>query len=309
MNTESATEIDIVTGATHQAWLQRRRGGIGASETPIVLGLKGSRVELYLRKRGELTDRTTTEAMAWGLRLEDDIVDAYQERTGRRVVETQRFAVHPAMPWLLATIDGVTECGRLVEFKAVGHWGNARQLGESGDASTLPDEWVVQVVQGLQIGLACGFLQDDEADVAVFGPGLQLRVYPVRYSDELAAIGAEADRAFWHDHVVRGVMPSELRPADADTFARVFQGDSGETVELDQDVADAARAYQELGDRIRELEDERAIARAHMLREMGDAARGLLPGGWEIRRRVIETRGYTVEPRTQVRLTVKAPGD
>lgn len=295
--------------ATRGEWLESRRGGIGASETPIVLGLKGSQVELYLRKRGELTDDTTSEAMAWGLRLEDDIVDAYQERTGRRIAETQRFAVHPAMPWLLATIDGITECGRLVEFKAVGPWGAARDLGESGDSSTLPDEWVIQVVQGMQIGRSCGFLRHDEADVAVFGPGLQLRVYPVRYSEELAALGAEAARAFWHDHVVRGVMPNDLRPGDAGTLARAFRGCTGETVELDETVSDAARAYHELGARIRELEDERSIAKAHMLREMGNAARGVLPGGWEIRRTVVEAKGYTVEPKSQVRLSVRPPKD
>lgn len=293
--------------ASRREWLQTRRRVIGASELAIVLGLVGSQVKLCLRKWGELPEEETSEEAAWGLRLEDDIAEAYHERTGRRIVETQRFAVHPEMPFLGATIDGLTECGRLVEFKSVGLWGKGADLGDDGDTDTVPDEWICQVNQGMAIGLACGLVTQQEADIAVFGPGLRLRVFTARYSEGLATAGAQAASEFWNNFVAAGVLPPDVQAADAETLVRAYRRDTGEFLELGEDTLDAAVRYRELGDTIRDLERERAKAKAELLMALGDASGATLPGGWEVRRKLVEVKEHAVKASTQVRLMVKEP--
>lgn len=293
--------------ASRPEWLTRRKGGIGASESPIVLGLKPSRLKLYLRKIGELPEDEPSEEMRWGLRLEDDIVDAYQERTGRRVARTQVFGAHPEHEGMIATLDGITECGRVVEFKSVGLYGPARQLGDDGDSETLPDSFVVQVNQQLAIAGALGLADPDEADIVVFGPSLQLRIFAVRRNDDLVAMTADAIRSFMEDHVIPRIPPPELIPDDAETLVRAYRRDSGEILTLGDTALDAAVRYTEIGKAIRELEQERARAKAELLMALGDASGAALPGGWEIRRRLIEVKEHAVKASTQVRLTVKGP--
>lgn len=291
------------------AWLEERRRGIGASETPVVLGLTGSRVKLWLAKTAQLEPEESNEAMEWGLRLEDDIVDAYQARTGRRIAATQQFHAHPDHPRMTATLDGITGCRRVVEFKSVGLYGPGRDLGDDGDSESLPDSWVVQTNQQLAIAGALGIADPDEADVAVFGPGLRLRVYPVRRSDPLIAMAAEAIEAFWRDHVESGIPPEELTAEDAEHVARAFRGETGEMIDrsADADFRDLVEGYARLGETIREAQRDRDRMKAEILMAVGDGAGVLLTGGWEVRRKVVAVKEHLVKASTQVRLTVKEP--
>ncbi|HEX5451234.1 MAG TPA: YqaJ viral recombinase family protein, partial [Candidatus Limnocylindrales bacterium] len=163
---------EITPDRDRAAWLRSRGSGLGGSEAAEALGLTGSRYRLFLRKRGMLDAEEPDDAMRWGLMLEPLIAAEYERRTGERIVGQQRFLRHPEMPWVLGTLDALTESGRVVDFKAVGLYGHGRSLGNDGDSETLPDSWVVQINQYMALARANGEGDGLSADVAVYGPGL-----------------------------------------------------------------------------------------------------------------------------------------
>ena len=102
-------------------WLSWRRGGIGASDAPVVMGLspwqKDS--ELLLLKTGQQAERPANDAMQRGKRLEPVARLAYVQHTG--------IAVEPVCvqsrehPWMRASLDGLSADGRhVVEIKCPG---------------------------------------------------------------------------------------------------------------------------------------------------------------------------------------------
>jgi putative phage-type endonuclease len=94
-------------------WLARRQMGIGASEIAMVLGEApkawGGALSLYARKIGAYErDLSDVEAVFWGNKLEAPILEAYEERTGRRTRKDGLLLRSKAHPWALATLDGRT---------------------------------------------------------------------------------------------------------------------------------------------------------------------------------------------------------
>lgn len=291
--------------ADRTTWLAERRGFIGASESSMLLGLKPSRMRLFLSKTDQLEDDgASTRATRRGLRMEPYIADGFGTITGDPIVATQVVHRHPEWPWVGATIDGVTASGAIVEFKTSGLYGPVRKVDGPDDFEALPDTWTTQGAHQL---LATG---RDSMFFAIVTPDLELHVIgPWRRPESLCSIIADECRSFWHDHVLPGIPPDEIEASDADILSRAFRGETGELLELGGDELMAAEQYHDLGVEIRGLEKERDIAKGRLLLAMGDAAGGTLPGGWSVSRKVI-TSNYEAreaETRTSVRLTVKPP--
>lgn len=287
------------------AWLQERRGFIGASESPILLGLKPSRLRLFLQKTGALAeDGVSTKATRRGLRMEPYIADGFGALTGDPIVATQVVHRHPKSPFIGATIDGVTASGAIVEFKTSGLYGPVRKVDGPDDFEALPPEWLAQ---GAHQMLATG---KQSMMWAVVTPDLELHVIgPWRRPESLIEIIARECRAFWEGHILPGIPPDELDASDAEPLARAFREETGEVLELGDDEERAARAYHDLGIEIRALEKDRDAAKARLLLALGDAAGGTLPSGWQVGRKVItsEYPAREAETRTSVRLFVKEP--
>jgi putative phage-type endonuclease len=288
--------------ADHDAWLAERRKGIGASEMPIVLGLTGSRLQVYLDKLGLLPPGKPTAAMRRGLKWEPYIAAEWGEITGDPIVERQRFVRHPAIPWCLATIDGVTESGRRVEMKMIGPHGLVRAVEGPDDVECLPEPFIVQAHHQM--------LADDVDEVwfALLMPDHEVYpVGPLRRDEDLIDVIREAGTDFWFDHVVAGVPPEDIKPEDAGTLGRAYRGQLGGWLVLGHDIAEAAYQYKSLGQQINELQRDRDVAKARMLLALENSGGADLPGGWSVERRVVQVKGHFVEESTQVRLTVKEP--
>lgn len=103
----------VCTADDRERWLGERQGGIGASEIAMVLGEApkawGGAFALYARKVGAYErDLSDVEAVFWGNKLEAPILEAYQERTGRRTRKDGLLLRSKAHPWALCTLDGRT---------------------------------------------------------------------------------------------------------------------------------------------------------------------------------------------------------
>lgn len=106
-------------------WYDKRNLGIGASEAAACLGESPwcSARELFERKSNPAAfDPLEGEHLEWGHRLEGPIAEAYQERTGRSYQCAQQLLRSTKYPWMLATLDGLTDCNEADEGCAIISW-------------------------------------------------------------------------------------------------------------------------------------------------------------------------------------------
>lgn len=104
-----------------EAWYSRRRGLITASDAPAALGVKpfpsfsGCPRSECLKKKVSGSFQGNIFC-AHGIRLEDEARDLAAAALGVKIMDVG-LLVHPDLPWLGASPDGVTTCGRAVEIK------------------------------------------------------------------------------------------------------------------------------------------------------------------------------------------------
>ena len=121
----AAFEI-IADSSRREHWLEMRKAGLGASDSPAVLGVSPfqSGLAVYADKIGVAEDKEETEAMKWGSLLEPLILAEFGAETGRTIYPAGKLLRSKSHPWMLATLDGEQETkGRPrgnVEAKATG---------------------------------------------------------------------------------------------------------------------------------------------------------------------------------------------
>jgi len=273
-------------------WLQWRRGGIGASDSPAILGVcpHNTRLGVYLDKIGESRPSPRNAALDWGLRLEDDIAEAYELRTGFAIERTQVRLESKIWPWMRATLDGVRADGRPVEMKSLGVHAALEFHAADGDWESLPPNWIVQAHHQMAVA------ETDACDVAVFYP-LDLRIFTVPRDDELVSLIVDLAGELW-ECVEDRVPPRAVDAIDVENLARAYPRARGEIV-LDDDPALLAAADAWMTGR-----DKAALA--VLLDAMGEAASATLDGGrLLLRREIRKTAAYSVPAKTRVVLKIQ----
>lgn len=82
--------VTIIRPATHDAWLELRKGGIGSSEVGSILGVNPYETpyQCWLRKTGQIPPKEENMAMLLGHLMEDAVAQLYSKATGNKVDET-----------------------------------------------------------------------------------------------------------------------------------------------------------------------------------------------------------------------------
>src|SRR5262245_23490733 len=103
-----------------------RRSFIGGSDARIIMGSdEAALVRLWREKRGEAEteDLSGNLIVQLGAATEELNRSWYERNTGRRVTDVQRRVRHSAIPWMVATIDGIVEgAGAVFEAKFMLPW-------------------------------------------------------------------------------------------------------------------------------------------------------------------------------------------
>jgi predicted phage-related endonuclease len=103
-----------------------RRSFIGGSDARIIMGSdEAALIRLWREKRGELgpDDLSGNLLVQLGTATEELNRMWYERNTGRRVTDVQRRFKHSAIPWMMATLDGVVEgTGAVFEAKFMLPW-------------------------------------------------------------------------------------------------------------------------------------------------------------------------------------------
>jgi len=103
-----------------------RRSFIGGSDARIIMGKdEKALLQLWKEKRGEAAapDLSGELIVQLGLVTEDLNRRWFERQSGHRIVAVQRHAIHRALPWMAATLDGLVEAtGAIFEAKFMLPW-------------------------------------------------------------------------------------------------------------------------------------------------------------------------------------------
>ncbi len=187
-------------------WLEERRKGVGGSDIAAIMGLSPwkSAYQVYQEKRGDVKDWEGNPQMDWGKRMEPAIRQWYSDQTGRSVRLPNKIMYHKNYPFLLASLDGFTDDGRVVEIKTAR---SGAQWGEPG-TNQIPDSYTLQCQHYM---LVSGF---PVADVAVSIGGAPPELYEVPTDPEIHEMIIKAAGDFWQ-RVVDGNPPEIVSYSDA----------------------------------------------------------------------------------------------
>jgi putative phage-type endonuclease len=263
----------VCSADDREAWLRARRGGIGASDVPAILGLDRYRgpLQVWMEKLGKDFEDVAGEAADWGLRLEPVVIAAYAERSGRQAERSRILYRSKEHCWSLATPDGWTwEDGSapwLLQAKTTS------AFREADWADGVPPKTYAQV----QAEMLC--LGSERDTVACLIGGQRLVWADVERDERLISEIIGRCGEFWGYVETETVPPDALGAGAAKALGSLFPKSSDRQVRLANSFEDKAyrlldlkRQRETLGGEIEAVENEVKAA-------MGDAAEALLPDG------------------------------
>jgi predicted phage-related endonuclease len=133
----------VEEGMNSPVWTEShggRRSFIGGSDARIIMGSdEAALIQLWREKRGEVEpeDLSGNLIVQLGAATEELNRSWYERNTGRRVTDVQRRVKHSAIPWMVATLDGILECTAAVfEAKFMLPWSFSEEAAAWPSSST-----------------------------------------------------------------------------------------------------------------------------------------------------------------------------
>jgi predicted phage-related endonuclease len=127
-----------------------RRSFIGGSDARIIMGNdEAALVQLWREKRGEAEpeDLSSNLIVQLGRATEELNRSWYERNTGHHVTDVQRRVKHSAIPWMVATLDGVVKgTGAVFEAKFMLPWSFSEEAAaEKHIAQVQHNMWVTHL--------------------------------------------------------------------------------------------------------------------------------------------------------------------
>lgn len=256
-------------------WLEERRKGIGGSDIAAILGLSPFKtpLQVYQDKRKEVRAWSGSPQTDWGKRMEPVIRQWYSDTTGRavRLPGGDGYGIMFATdyPFMLATLDGFTDDGRIVEIKTARH---GKGWGEPG-TNEIPDYYAVQchhqmIVSGMEV-----------ADVPVSICGSSPELYTIEKDVEIREMIIEAAAKFW-ERVVAGNPPEPITKEDA----VLLYGRSEKTGNVMAGMDDMANVIElkSVKGQIKELEGKEEVLQGKLMAAIGATGDTLISSAGDI---------------------------
>jgi len=289
--------MKLLTTLDRAKWLEARQLGIGSSDAPVLVGAsrRKSLLELYAEKAGLVEDSTEeTELMEAGLELQPGIGRMFARRTGRTLIDVAPWTVYQSAeePWALASPDFF--CGpvnghetpggvevKFVTFVQGDDWDEepplAAQIQVQHQMYVCERDW--WTVAGLVRGkLKYADVERDERFLKVLCGLARDFMRRIELQDPPTPDASESAR-----RILAGLFPREAMgkviplPPEAWTWDEQY-------VTATADEKDAKARKDEAGNQLRAL--------------IGDAERGVLPGGGSWTLKTIERHEQPREART-----------
>jgi len=244
------------------AWLAERRTGIGGSDAAVIVGVSKWRTpyQLWAEKRGDVVEQEDNMDMLIGRALEPEIRQRYADVTGRTVLQPPSIVRHPDLEWMLASLDGVTEDGRVLEIKTAR---SGPEWGEPGSAE-IPETYLLQVQHYLAVTAA------PVADVAVMFKDRRtpaVEIYEVPADRELQDMLIQAEAQFWQS-VQEGIPPEPV--SYADLLSRYGRHSKEGVVFASENVEECVSRLRDIAAQRKVLDAAEEDAKAEVMRALGD---------------------------------------
>src|SRR5215510_10074280 len=129
---------------------ETRRAFIGGSDARIIMGSDDAAlIRLWREKRGEVEPEDMSGNLIVQLGTSTEALNRswYERNTGRHVSDVQRRVMHSAVPWMVATLDGIVEGTRAVfEAKFMLPWSFSEEAAaEKYMAQVQHNMWVTHL--------------------------------------------------------------------------------------------------------------------------------------------------------------------
>lgn len=270
---------------THEEWLKARQSGIGGSDAGTILGVNKwkSKTQLFFEKvNPELKQQVDNEFIYWGNVLEDVVAKEFEARTGKKVRKNNKMLRHPEHEFMLANLDRVIVGEKaLLECKTTSQY-NIDQWKDD----EIPASYLCQIQHYMAV---TGY---EKAYIAVLCGGNQFIWKEVPRDDELIEIIIDAEKDFWYNNVLAGVIP-EIDGSDATKdFLNHMYKDIDETeVQLSDDVETLLTALEQVKQEEKELKELKTQYENKIKHILGNNLAG-------------KTSGYQITWKPQVRKTL-----
>lgn len=288
--TERVQAFNVVAKTTdREEWLAARKGILTASDVAAALGLSPyvSPLELWQQKSGYSPEPEQTEQMEMGLRMEPVILDLYRDRTGRVAKPFQRLCVSKEFPWIGATCDAWT-------------------LIEGDDAPVELKNASTYVAEDWEDGCAEYYLPQVQTQMLVMGArrasvgcligGNHFVWCDVERDDAMIARIVSETRQFM-DRVSNGEAPAPdgSESSGRALLARYPKEEAGKVVALNHEAAELDALITATQAEIKTREATVSEAKQRLQALIGDAEKGVLPGGAGWKWVVQEKKEYVVK--------------
>lgn len=241
----------------------KRHEGIGASDTPIIMGYSTYKTpyQLYLEKIGAVeSDQEITEQQYWGNALEPLIIKRFSEENNVEVT-FQDTVFHPEFPFIFANLDGwIPSENSVVEAKSA----NSFQRKEWDMA--LSDG--IPLVYLIQIAKQCAITNATRGYCAVLIGGMEYKQFIYERDAALEQLIIQADLEFWNC-VTKRIEPDPISTSDCRLKFRTPSPDK-----ISQATFGTSHTLVDLMNvkiKIKQLNDEEDKLKMHLMTHMQDA--------------------------------------
>lgn len=290
---------NLLTFQSREQWLQHRR--IGASDAAAIwgVGYAGTNAWTVWHRLVHGSDEVGDQLMRNGTLLEPAVRAIFTDETGIDVQLVPPYStyIHAEIPYMSATPDGLVRC---LKFNGkLGVWEGKAPTYHAYDEwrdGAVPLKHLVQVqhqldVLGLDYGYLFGFIAGEHREVRL-----------IERHEAFIQENRRKLAKFWEYVEKKEPPPIDASVEVADVLAKLHPEDNGKAIALPDDATlwlrmrEWAKAHKKVCERV-EREAENRIKAA-----LGPNTYGIV-GDTVLQWKSFDKAGYTVEPRTERRLT------
>lgn len=241
----------------------KRRDGIGASDSPIIMGYSSYKTpyQLYLEKTGLVTDdEEITEQQYWGNALEPLIIKRFAEGNNLTVTFPDTI-YHPEFPYIFANLDGwIASENAVVEAKVANSF--QRKEWDIACQDGIPMQYLIQIAKQVALTNA------SKGYCAVLIGGMEYMEFIYERDAMLEELILKSDIAFWHC-VTNKIEPDPINTTDCRLKYRTAE--AGKTMSATYKVGQSFADLLKLKVTMKQLTEQEEALKTRIMDHMGNS--------------------------------------